>query len=291
MNMDLSVIIVSWNVKEKLRENLKAIFESKTDLAIEVFVVDNHSSDGSAEMVQREFPQARLIANEENFGFAKANNQAIKIAQGRFMLLLNPDMKIFPDTFAGMARWMDDNPQVWVAGCNLINENGGSVRHVRRFPNVGDQLAIVLKIPHIFPGILKRYLMADFDYAKPAKVDSIRGAFFMIRREAIGKIGPLDERYFLWFEEVDYCRQIANAGGEVWYTPAAQCIDFVGQSFGQVPRGMTQIYFRDSMLKYFKKWQPGWQYWILKTAWPVGIAIAMLAGNNNAKIKRFLHFD
>ncbi len=283
--MDLSVIIVSWNVKKRLWENLKAIFQSDSDLSYEVFAVDNNSKDGSAEMVKNEFPQAKLIANTENLGFAKANNQAIKKAKGDFILLLNPDMKVFPDTLANMVKWMRNNKQVSAAGCRLIGESGETIKHIRRFPRLSDQLAIVLKLPHLFPNILNKYLRADFDYGMPAKVDSIRGGFFMIRKEVIEKIGLLDERYFVWFEEVDYCRRVKETGGEVWYAPAARCVDYVGQSFKQVGRGAAQQYFRDSMLKYFKKWHPVWQYLVLKSAWPAGIFAARASEKLKLKSK------
>lgn len=267
--MSLSVIIVSWNVKEKLKKNLDALFKSEGDFGFEVFVVDNDSKDGSVKMVKNNFPEVKLIANKENLGFSKANNQAIKQAKGDFILLLNPDMQVQEDTLDKMIKWMKENKQASVTGCKLVNEKGEIVSHVRRFPRFLDQLAIVLKLPHIFPGVLNKYLIKDFDYSKESKVDSIRGSFFMIRREMIENIGGLDERYFIWFEEVDYCKQVYQNGGEVWYAPFATCVDHVGQSFSQVNRMTTQRYFRDSMLKYFKKWHPAWQYWILRGAWGI----------------------
>ena len=251
-------------------------------------------------------------------------------------------MKVFPDTFSNMIKWMDENPRASVAGCKLVDEAGKTVEHVRRFPTLFDQLAIVLKLPHLFPGILDNYLAKDFDYAKAQKVDSVRGAFFMIRtpkaggtKSPIGDLVPaephpnpllkkergnqhtptllqystamptgrqahargeintprpagtplkrgkitlpfMDERYFVWFEEVDYCMQVRKAGGEVWYTPAGRCVDYVGQSFKQVKRGKTQNYFRDSMLKYFKKWHPGYRLVILYIAWIFGSVITSI---------------
>ncbi len=281
--MDISIIIVSWNVKDKLRENLKAIFNSKINFKFEVFVVDNSSQDGSTEMVKNEFPKVKLIANSKNLGFAGANNQAIKMAQGEFVLLLNPDMKVFPDTLPSMLSWMKKNQQAGVAGCCLFDRFNDIVKHVRRFPTILNQAAIVLKLPHLFPGILNYYLFTDFDYSRAAKVDSVRGSFFMFRRKIIEKVGLLDERYFLWFEEVDFCRRVKKAGLEVWYTPTAKCIDYVGQSFKQIPLGKTQKYFRNSMLLYFKKWRPYWQYLVLKIIWPLGIIIAKIGGRINIK--------
>ncbi len=272
--MDLSIIIVSWNVREKLKANLEAIHKSEGNFSSEIFVVDNNSADGAAGMVKKYFPDVKLIANEKNLGFARASNQGIKKSKGRYVLLLNPDMRPRPDTLARMLDWMDKNKQADVAGCRLVNEAGGTVPQVRRFPALWDQLAVILKLPHLFPFLLRKYLRKNFDYDKEAEVDSIRGSFFLIRRETIEKIGLLDERFFLWFEEVDYCRRLREVGGKIFYTPVAQCLDHVGRSFSQLPRGRAQRYFRASMLAYFRKWQPAWQYLILKLAWPLGIFLA-----------------
>ena len=303
---------------------MRALLNGKGSLNMEIFVVDNNSEDGSAEMVAKEFPEVnpvrnssgafppahpscqggigeageakeqrgiisngvKLIANSDNLGFAKANNQAIGQAQGDFILFLNPDMRVFPDTLKNMVEWMRENKQAAVAGCHLVNEKGETIKQIRRFPKFWDQLMIALKLPHIFPSVLNKYLQADFDYKKSALVDSIRGSFFMIKRETIKKIGLLDERYFIWFEEVDYCRRVKKAGGQVWYTPSARCLDYVGQSFNQLPRGKTRKYFRDSQLAYFKKWQPAWQSWVLKLAWIPGIFMARAGERIKIKVEK-----
>ena len=272
--MDLSIIIVSWNVKDKLRENLSALFKTRGDFKFEVFVVDNNSADGSAAMVRAEFSAARLIANSENLGFARANNQAIKQAGGQFILLLNPDMRVGADTLEKVLSWAKDNQQATVIGCHLVDEKGQTIKQVRRFPKFFDQLLITLKIPHLIPGAVNKYLLSDFNYAAAAKVDSIRGAFFLINRENYQKISGLgkpflDERYFIWFEEVDFCREVYKLGGEVWYTPAAECLDYVGASFALVKLGQKQKYISESMLKYFQKWGKKWEYDILKIVWGV----------------------
>ncbi|MFA5886670.1 MAG: glycosyltransferase family 2 protein [Patescibacteria group bacterium] len=270
--MDLSIIIVSWKVKEKLRYNLSALFQSRGDFNFEVYVVDNNSNDGSVEMLESEFPAVRLIVNSENLGFAQANNQAIKRATGEFILLLNPDMQVRPDTLVSILTWAKNNPQATVSGCRLLNEQGETIKQVRRFPKFFDQLMVTLKIPHFFPAVINKYLYIDFDYEAAAKVDSIRGSFFLIncrRYQALSGLSRpfLDERYFIWFEEVDFCRQVYSFGGEVWYTPGVQCLDYVGQSFKQIKRGQGQEYFSDSMLKYFQKWGKKWEYLILKITW------------------------
>ncbi|NCT54813.1 glycosyltransferase family 2 protein [Candidatus Falkowbacteria bacterium] len=275
--MDLSIIIVSWNVKEKLRANLQALLASKTDFSFEVFVVDNNSGDGSAEMVKEEFPKVKLIANTENLGFAKANNQAIKEAKGNFILLLNPDMQVYSDTLENSLNWAKKNQQAVVSGFKLVNEKNEIIKQVRKFPKLFDQLMIVLKVPHLVPSVLDSYLLPNFDYEKEAKIDSIRGAFFLINKESYKKISGqdkplLDERYFIWFEEVDFCKEVYRLGGEVWYSPSAKCLDYVGASFSQVKLGQTQRYFCDSMLRYFKKWEPKADYFTLKLAWRLVVA-------------------
>ena len=270
--MDLSIIIVSWNVREKLKNNLSALLAATGDFKLEVIVVDNDSKDGSAEMVKAEFPVVKLIVNGKNLGFAAANNQAIRMAQGKFILLLNPDMQVEADTLKKILAWAENNQRATVVGCKLVAADGKIVRQIRRFPQIFDQLMITLKIPHLLPGVIDKYLCSNFDYETAAKVDSIRGAFFLINRANYQKISGsnrplLDERYFIWFEEVDFCRQVYQLGGEVWYTPDARCIDYVGQSFKLVPLGESQRYFSESMLKYFKKWENIWEYRILKVAW------------------------
>lgn len=270
--MDISVIIVSWRVKDRLKANLESLFISLKGVEAEVFVVDNNSQDGTLEMLATDFPEVKVIANSDNLGFAKANNQAIRKAQGDFILLLNPDMLLRPDTLSKMLSWAKFKPQAVVSGCRLEDEKGNVLPQIRNFPKLADQLAIVLKLPHFFPSTISSYLAKDFDYSKEAMADSIRGAFFLINRSAWKTIFNqdlplLDERYFIWFEEVDFCKQVYQKGGQVWYYPGASCQDFVGQSFAKVGFAKKQRYFKDSMLAYFRKWQPAYQSYILACAW------------------------
>lgn len=292
--MKLSIVIVSWKVRDKLRKNLEAIFKSRTDFEFEVFVVDNNSEDNTAEMIKKYFPRVRLIENTVNLGFAKANNQVISQANSEYVLLLNPDMRLRAGTLQNAIDWADKNPQASVTGIKLTMEDEKNIKHVRRFPTLLDQLVIILKLPRFFPEILKNYILEDFDYSKPQKVDSIRGAFFLINKNRVKNLKlslhltlPLmDNRYFLWFEEVDYCRQVRHAGGEVWYTPAAECVDLVGGSFKQVPAIKKQLLFRSSMLKYFKKWHALWEYWFLKIVWPIGIVLTWAGERQGLKSRQ-----
>jgi GT2 family glycosyltransferase len=279
--MDLSIIIVSWNVRDKLRENLSRLFLSQTNFKFEVFVVDNASSDSTVQMIEKDFPEVKLIVNDKNLGFSAANNQALRLASGEFVLLLNPDMKPLKSTIDNIVHWMRLNRSASAAGCRLLDEKGWLVRHVRRFPKAWDQLLIILKLPYFFPGIINKYLGKDFDYDYPSPVDTVRGGFLIIRKnifkdilgeERYKKGEFLDERFFVWFEDVDFCHALKKGGKELWYTPAASCIDLVGQSFKQLPRMKTQKMFKDSMMKYFKKWCPrSLGNLILYLAWPLGM--------------------
>ena len=273
--MDISIIIVSWNVREKLKNNLAALQKS-SGVSFEIFVVDNNSHDDTVAMLQKDFPSVITIANQENFGFAKACNQAIKQAQGKYILLLNPDMLIPPETLANTFTWCEANPQAAITGIHLVDEQHKTLPQVRRFPKLFDQSLVATKLARVFPFSLNSYMCKSFDYTKAAQIDSIRGSFFMIRRSALEILGLLDERYFVWFEEVDYCRRAQENKLEVWYTPVAQGQDLVGQSFNQLKRATTQAYFKDSMLVYFKKWQPAWQLPLLKLAWVFGHVIMFL---------------
>ncbi len=283
--MKLSIIIVSWNVRDKLKQNLQTIYKSKVDFDFEIFVVDNNSRDISVDMIKQEFPQVNLIENKENLGFSRANNQAIRLAKGQYILLLNPDMLVQENTFQNMVNWYLLNDNASVAGCHLIDSNRKTLPHVRKFPTVWDQLMIVLKVPHIFSSVLDGYLRKDFNYSQDARVDSVRGGFFMINCKNFSQPPLLDERYFLWFEEVDFCKSVKQRGGEVWYTREARCIDLVGQSFGQVNRLRTQKYFRDSMLKYFSKWHGFGAWFILFLAWLPIIVFAWFIDKMNFKGK------
>ncbi|MBI4133366.1 glycosyltransferase family 2 protein [Candidatus Uhrbacteria bacterium] len=286
--MDLSVVIVNWKVRELVRRLLDSIKQHTAGIEYEVFVVDNDSRDGSVEMIRSEFPWVKVIANTQNLGFAKACNQGIRESRGEFILLLNPDMLLVPNTLSGMLAYMrrPENARVGIAGCHLIDEQGKTVPHVRRFPHFSDQLAILLKLPHVFPRVLDRYLMNNFDYEKEARVDSIRGSFFLIRRAVIEKIGPLDEGFFIWFEEVDFCKRARAAAFEVAYTPSAQCIDYIGQSFKQVRLYSKQKMLTRSMLYYFKKHAPTWQWFVLWCVRPIALGAVWAADRLRVRAKR-----
>ena len=251
----ISVVIVSWNVCELLRQNLAQLFALRhDDFPVEVFVVDNGSKDGSAHMVRDEFPWVHLVQNDYNAGFAKACNQAIRMAKGDVILLLNPDTRVESGTLELTHRQLMEHRDIGVFGVRLLDEKGDVVRSVRRDPTLRDQLAVFLKLPHFFPNINDRYLATDFDYAVSQDVEQIRGSYFAFRREILQYVGMLDERFFIWFEEVDFCRRVRGNDLRIRYCAEAVCRDFVGKSFAQVSVWKKQRMFFTSAWTFFWKW-------------------------------------
>ena len=253
--MDISIIIVSWNVCELLKKCIESIYKHTRGVTFEIFVIDNGSADNSASMVKKKFPEVKLTINQKNKGFAAANNQGIKQSSGNYILLLNPDTELKEDSLTKIKEFMKQNDGCGIAGCHLLNSDGSHQDSVRRFPGFLDQALILLKLRHILPNLtpLRRYLCADFDYSREQKVDQIMGAFFMIKREVIDKIGLLDEKFFIWFEEVDFCKRAQKAGWQVAYTPVTSVIHHFGQSFKQMMTVDKQKIWNKSVKYYFLK--------------------------------------
>ncbi|MBU0649088.1 glycosyltransferase family 2 protein [Patescibacteria group bacterium] len=254
--MTLSIIIVNWNVKDLLRKCLSTLFKYNQDIDFEVFVVDNASSDASVDMIKNEFPQVKLIANDENLGFAGANNQAIEKCVGDFILLLNPDTEFLDNhCLSTVVELMKKRPRVGIGGPRLLDTDMSIQASVRAFPDIISQIGILLKIHHVWPNCpwFKRYFQTNFNYHEEVAVDQVMGAFFLIKREVLKKIGPLDSGYFCWFEEVDYCWQAKQAGWETRYFPQSELIHHGGASFKQVLKPRNQKIFNQSMFRYFYK--------------------------------------
>ncbi len=253
--MKISIIIVSWNVSDLLEKCLTSIFKSTCGFELEVFVVDNNSKDDSVEMVKEKFAAVNLIVNDYNAGFAKANNQAISLATGDYILLLNPDTELFEDTLAQSVDFMVANPACGVMGPKMLYGDKSLQPSVRRFPKPWPVLLMLLKIPKILPKIkpIENYLAVDFDYSKPATVDQVMGAYMFIRKEVFKKIGTLDEDFFIWFEEVDFCFRAKQALYQVWFNPKAVIIHYGGTSFAQQQVIKKQKIFFKSAWHYFKK--------------------------------------
>jgi len=264
--LDISVIIVSWNVRELLRRCLWAVRQQITDdrqqtqsdvcdLSSEVLVVDNASTDGTIEMLRAEFPDVRVIENKTNRGFTRANNQALAIAQGRYLFLLNPDTELRAGALRALTDYADAHPRVGILGPQLFYGDGAPQSSRRRFPTRATAFLESTKLQQWFPRNrwLTRYYMRDTRDDATQEVDWINGAAMFVRRECYAQIGGLDEKFFMYSEELDWCRRAKNAGWQIIYLPTAQITHYEGKSSEQVVAA-RDIYFNTSKVRYFRKW-------------------------------------
>lgn len=277
MVKQISLVIVSWNVRQLLEENLKRIFSLTSDISFDVVVIDNGSLDESAHMVRDSFPQVKLIQNDWDAGFSFACNQGLRVTTGEICVLLNPDMLLEPGVLERTYRELTMDKTIGVLGVKLLTSERKTLQSVRRFPDLGSQLAIVLKLARFFPQLVSRYMADDLDYGISQDVDQVRGSYFAFRRELLGSIGYLDEGYHLWFEEVDFCKRVQNSGLRIRYDASVACHDFVGKGFAKMKHGEKQRIFTASMQRYFWKWNSWWQAALIAIARPFGIAVAYAA--------------
>lgn len=274
--VNLSIIIVNWNTKNLLEKCLASVYENYQNLNIEVFVVDNASNDKSVEMVREKFPYTKLIINKKNVGFARANNQAIKQAKGGFVVFLNSDTEILDGALEKMVNFMKNHQDCGVAGCRILNPDHSLQLSVRRFPTLWSQIIILTKLHNFFPKLVSHYLALDFNYSKTQEVDQVMGAFFIVRKNLFDEIDLLDENFYIWFEEVDFCKRVKNYGKKVFYTPEAEIIHYGGQSFKQMMSLEKQRTFNKSLRYYFKKYHSFITYLILLIFNPISLLLAYL---------------
>ena len=272
----VSVVTVSWNVRDLLRENLAQLSVYAKTFPLEVIVVDNDSHDGTRDMVRTEFPEVRLLVNGYNAGFGAACNRGARVATGETVLFLNPDMRVAPGALERAYKELMDRPDVGLVGAKLVAKDGTPIHSVRRDPAFGDQFATLLKVGKFFPSVLNRYLAKDFDYGHAQDVEQVRGSFMLLRRSFGEEIGWFDERYYIWFEDVDLCRRVRHLGKRVRYVAEAEAHDAVGQSFKQQPLLWKQRQFSRSMATYFSRWEPSWQGLAIRAARPFVLAGAWL---------------
>lgn len=227
-----SVIIVSYNTREILRACLERLFAVTSDLVLEVIVVDNASRDASADMVERDFPGVRLIRSQTNLGFAAANNVGFKMASGDYILLLNPDALVEPGALQRSLACMAADPAIGMGGGLLLGKAGEWQPSARLFPSLLNELLVLSGLAARFPKsrFFGRFDRTWDDSGKPVEVDWVPGAFTLIRRSALEAVGAFDERFFLYYEEVDLCRRFRQAGWTIWYWPDAVIRHWGGES-------------------------------------------------------------
>lgn len=286
--IDISIIIVTWNSEEDIIQCLDSIERASQNIDVEIFVVDNNSRDNTVNIVQKSYPDVKLISNHENFGFAKANNQAIKMCSGKYILLLNPDTVLNTTSLNDSLTYMEQNADIGVLGCMIKNSDGSIQPSVRRFPTVFSQILVLCKLHNFFPRIasLKKYFASDFDYSSNQNVDQVMGAYMFVNRNCVEKIGLLDEGFWIWFEDVDYCKRAKDAGFKVTYNPNISIMHKQSRSFEKLLAKQEQRIFNKSMFYYAKKHFNRFSYILLKCFQPISIMLAMIVGMFENKINK-----
>ena len=253
--IDLSVVIVNYNVREFLEQAIRSLYQAVGELHIEIFVVDNNSIDGSVEMVRERFPEVQLIANEDNVGFSTANNQAIRIARGRHLLILNPDTIVQEDTLTTLVHFMDAHPKAGAVGCKILNPDGTFAPESRRsFPTPAVAFYRMTGLSKLFPKseTFGRYNLSYLSPDTATEVDALSGSCMVVRKEAIESAGMFDEDFFMYGEDLDWCYRIQEAGWKIHYTPATQIIHYKGES---TKKGELRyvLLFYGAMLRFAEK--------------------------------------
>ncbi|MCC7353342.1 MAG: glycosyltransferase family 2 protein [Anaerolineae bacterium] len=257
---DLSIIVVNWNTRELLAQCLRSLYlpsqsqgqESlQKPCSCEVFVVDNASSDGSAEVVSQRFPQVHLVQNKENVGFARANNQVIPPSRGHYVMLLNSDTEVQPGALETLLAFMDSHPKVGATGPRLLNTDGSLQPSCHPMLTPGREFWRLLFLERISPRAT--YPMHRWDDRAPRQVEVIKGACLLLRREALNLVGLLDESYFMYTEEVDLCYRLAQAGWQCWWVPEAKVIHHGEASSRQVAQRMYLALYR-SKIQFYRKY-------------------------------------
>jgi GT2 family glycosyltransferase len=250
----LSICIVNWNTREYLRACLQSIAETTADLHPQVIVVDNASTDGSADMVREAFPGAELIANAENLKYARGNNQALERATGAFRLLLNPDVVILPGAIQALLAALERHPKAGAIAPKLVHPDGSRQLSCRSFPAPAPLLYEAVGLARLFPRSRRfaAYRMGWWEHDDERAVDQPMASALLLRAEALAEVGVFDGAFPIFFNDVDLCRRLWDAGWEVWFTPAASIIHHVGGSTRQVRPEMIAESHR-SLLRYYEK--------------------------------------
>jgi GT2 family glycosyltransferase len=252
---DLTIVIVNYNTRDLTAACLESVYGTVKDISFEIFVVDNASSDGSADLIRSRFPGATLIENSENRGFAAANNQALRIMKGRYALLLNSDTVLTEGAVNRLFSFMEAHPEAAMACGQLLNRDGSKQNSIASFPGLATLLFNMPILEFLFP---KRFPSKRHVYSGPIEIDSGIGACLLVRGKAMEQVGLLDERYFFFLEETDWALQMKKAGWRIFHVPGAKIYHFQGQSIGHNIR--SRILFYRSRYIYFRKWMgaPGY---------------------------------
>lgn len=259
--MNLSIVIVNWNTAQLLAQCLESVYAYPPEGDFEVLVVDNASTDNSVAVIRQQFPQARLIENRENVGFARANNQAIRQSAGEYVLLLNPDTEVKPGALESLLQFMQTRPRAGAAGAWVLNPDGSLQTSCYPAPTLAREFWRLFHLDKLWP--YGSYNMSDWETTRPREVDILLGACLLLRRDALDEIGLLDENYFIYSEEVDLCYRLQRAGWKLFWAPQAQVIHYGGQSTQQVAAEMFMRLY-ESKLIFIRKHHGGLAGYIYK---------------------------
>jgi GT2 family glycosyltransferase len=249
--MDISIIIVNLNTKRLLIECLASIYETVRNLSVEIWLVDNGSTDGSVETVKQHYPGVNVIQNIKNLGFAAANNKAFEKMKGRYGLLLNTDTILKKGAVETLFDFMEKNPDAGMACGQLLNPDGSKQNSIANFPGLPSLLLNETLLRILLPG---RYPSKRKEYKNPIEVESCIGACLIVRKKVMGHVGFLDENYFFFFEETDWAKRIKQSGWKIYFVPSARIVHLQGQSVGHNIK--SRILYYTSRYTYFKKWHP-----------------------------------
>lgn len=293
--MQVSIITVSTNSKEHIRHCLTSIREKTSGVEYEVIVVDNASTDGTPEMVKKEFPWVTLVQNPRNLGFGTANNRGAAVATGEVLCFYNDDTIQTQNTVKAVYEKMHSDSSIGVLGFHITFTDGRHQDSVRRYPTWRDQAVILTKLHNFFPRLpsIQRYLAQDMDYTKEQDVEQLMGACMVIRADVFNRIGGFDENFFVWFEEVDLEKRIKEQLGlRVVYWPGVEMIHVKGATFGKVLSLQGQRWFNDSMRQYFRKHHGTVQTLLLASLQPLSILLAacvQVARSRGVNVKQLKH--
>ncbi len=254
VDMQVSVCIVNWNTREHLGACLASLQQHGLGSDMEVLVVDNASSDGSADMVREQYPWVRLYAEDENLGYAAGNNIALREATGQYLLLLNPDITITPGAISALLRFLESHPQAGAVAPKLVHPDGSLQLTCRSFPDPDVIIYEALGLSRLFPRSRSfgKYRMSWWDYTDMRTVDQPMASALLLLRDALDEIGLMDESFPIFFNDVDLCRRLWDAGWEVWFTPETSMVHEGGASTRQVRRQMIRESHL-SLLRYYRK--------------------------------------
>jgi len=254
---DLTVVIVNYNTRDHLANCLESIFTHLAGCRFRVHVVDNHSSDGSVQMIRERFPQVRITENRQNVGFARANNQILgRVTDTRFFVALNPDIIVTEGSLQRMLAFMEETPEAGLVGCKLLNPDRTLQYSCRTWPQPLTILARGLMLERLLPdaGMFRRYFMRDWPHDQVAEVDWLQGSCMMIRGEALREAGLFDEHFFMYYEDVDLCLRFREKGWKIFYLPEPSMIHHHMQESHKFTSLRTRLIHIRSALYFFQKY-------------------------------------